>query len=1226
MNPTDLLLANAKRYTEWISKAAQQSCGRVPITTPLAKFDKLSLTGQLETDVVYPSIVKDDLQPLSAKDWNFSIKNCDEKKSQSKIELIKEGKSIIIASLYARLFDRDFELHCSLLLLLIVVTSTDPSSETYRAASVEYEPYFNLYMNPNDIMVENAKRYADYASKAAEEKAIVVVFPEYGIRTLEFDKISREAILPETQTVPDPKEVSWNPCLNPTEYNQTDALHILSCAATNNSIAIVANILSREECKDENDPNCPSDGHYLYNTNIVFDKNGTLIARYHKNHLFGEGPILNSPEEAEYVTFNIDGIEFATFICFDIIYKDPAVELVRDYGIKNFILTTAWVTEKPFYLGPQTYSSWARGLGVNLIASNYYKPQNSSIGSGIYSSQLGALNETFDISRKGQLLIADLPTHPSPVPEENQCLPPIQSQSAVESTHNDTNNSYNLFIMSHKPSSSPVEPIHKIYYQSLINFTAFYLKESQGNVNLCQNGACCNLVYNLSSNNDLGVYALLAYDGLHPFDKYKFGMQTCSVMRCENENDIESCGRVPNTTPLANFDKLTLTAELEADFVFPSVVKAGSPDTEAESESGYLVHPYSHWLMTYIVLKVYIALTCLLVLLMFLLTTADNSETYRAATVEYEPYFEQHINPNEILIANAKKYAEYASEAAQQKAIIVVFPEYGLPTLELWVNSSLDRHVILPYLQTIPDPKETEYVTFIIDEIEFASFICFDIMYKDPAVELVRDHGIKNIIFSTAWNNKSPFLLAPQLFSSWARGLGVNLIVSNYYKPQYRRLGTGIYSSQLGALNETFDISRKGQLLIADLIIDPTPVPEGFGMAIPTSTQMLSAALCVLLYIQLSVTSNLDKSKYIVTIGRPSKDHYLCATQICCNGITTNKPNPNAYCCGNKTYNPKTHFCCGFIVSQHTSDKKCCDSHIYNSKTHNCNPYVIKVTVDDGELTSWTSDPDHYVVTPITKGTNHACGKEIINYKTHICCNGKPVPITTDSAHCCGNKSYNPKVNFCCSSQNPPTILPPVHHNEDLCCKGKPYNGSIDTCIEESGKIIKLPDSNHQLCNDQIVDNRKKICCSEAIDVQGNFQQKRWIIAKQKKEHTECCGNVSFSLAEEICCQKKLIPRNGIQKCCYGIGPYDPMKDTCCRTHNYITVDVKSKLYKNRLGKCCYIHLYDETKEACCGITVAPKPPANQCGCCAYNVNGTKATLDELINAYKPSIDRITVY
>lgn len=84
--------------------------------------------------------------------------------------------------------------------------------------------------------------------------------------------------------------------------NCHQALQSLSCAAKKYKMYLVINHREKVDC---NGTKCPDDGLLIYNSNVVFDRTGQLIARYRKYNLFGEKGV-NTESVANPSTFKTD--------------------------------------------------------------------------------------------------------------------------------------------------------------------------------------------------------------------------------------------------------------------------------------------------------------------------------------------------------------------------------------------------------------------------------------------------------------------------------------------------------------------------------------------------------------------------------------------------------------------------------------------------------------------------------------------------------------------------------------------------------------------------------------------------------------------------------------------------------------------------------------------------------------------------------------------------------
>ncbi|KAH3736027.1 hypothetical protein DPMN_042587 [Dreissena polymorpha] len=134
--------------------------------------------------------------------------------------------------------------------------------------------------------------------------------------------------MPFLENIPD-GPLSWNPCEEPDRFSDTSVLKVLSCRAKTSGIYIVANMGDIKPCSKVKDPFCPRDGRYQFNTNVVFDDKGCLIARYHKRNIYDETPLFDPAPKNEFVFFHTDFGRFGTVICFDLLHENPTQTLIE---------------------------------------------------------------------------------------------------------------------------------------------------------------------------------------------------------------------------------------------------------------------------------------------------------------------------------------------------------------------------------------------------------------------------------------------------------------------------------------------------------------------------------------------------------------------------------------------------------------------------------------------------------------------------------------------------------------------------------------------------------------------------------------------------------------------------------------------------------------------------------------------------------------------------------
>ena len=108
----------------------------------------------------------------------------------------------------------------------------------------------------------------------------------------------------------------------------------------------------------------------LFQRKVVHFCVRSLVDRYRKFNLLVE-KAFNSPKEPDLCTFKTDfGVTFGMFICFDILFTEPSVRLVKEKHVTDIVYSAAWFSEMPLLTGKRGRTFTALPFSVS--------PQNST--------------------------------------------------------------------------------------------------------------------------------------------------------------------------------------------------------------------------------------------------------------------------------------------------------------------------------------------------------------------------------------------------------------------------------------------------------------------------------------------------------------------------------------------------------------------------------------------------------------------------------------------------------------------------------------------------------------------------------------------------------------------------------------------------------------------------------------------------------------------------------
>ncbi|NWW53356.1 BTD Biotinidase, partial [Pedionomus torquatus] len=391
------------------------------------------------------------------------------------------------------------------------------------------------------LMGRNLDIYEQQVVAAARQGAQIIVFPEDGIHGFNF---TRSSIYPYLDFVLHSQSVKWNPCREPYLFNDTEVLQRLSCMALKNKIFLVANLGTKQPCEHA-DPHCPADGRYQFNTNVAFDDVGTLVATYRKHNLYFEYAF-DTPPEPDYKLFDTPFAgKFGMFTCFDILFFEPAVNLIRQYNLKQVVYPTAWMNQLPLLSAVEFQQAFATAFNINLLAANIHHPTLGMTGSGIYTPVKSFIYHNME-SYGGKLIVAEIPVITTDYKTNLEQIP----DSTLEKN----------------------EQLPPTFYAEMMydNFTFVPLWGEKGELQVCANTLCCYLTYQRAVLT-AELYALGVFDGLHTVHGTYY-VQACALVKCGGLS-FSTCGQeVTDASALINFQ---LWGNMSTPYIFPLLLTSG---------------------------------------------------------------------------------------------------------------------------------------------------------------------------------------------------------------------------------------------------------------------------------------------------------------------------------------------------------------------------------------------------------------------------------------------------------------------------------------------------------------------------------------------------------------------------------------------------------------------------------------------------------------------------
>ncbi|GFT15344.1 pantetheinase [Nephila pilipes] len=471
--------------------------------------------------------------------------------------------------------------------LFMVDISLSADESSYRAAVFEIVQFQfdDSSYSGEDVINKNLEKYGKAAEVAANNEVDIIVFPEEGLYS---PNINNETwFISYGEDIPDPRTESVNPC-NQEEYENRPVLKNLSCLAQKHGFYVVADEVDVKKCevKDSCDENnvdycvtnaddCPKGGNFNFNTAIIFDRKGNLVARYYKRYLYFEEGI-SFPKKFRNVYFDTDFGKFTVDICFDSLFYD-SVEGIENHNVTSLAFPTFWYDHTPLvFFATPFQQSWSITNKVNVIAADVHDPRTGSLGSGIYSSDRGALVYTHNPDGRSKLLISNVPKTPSHYSQDIDYDPDtkfyyLDDDEVTELEGEEPRNFEKECGFNVLGDSTSSLTDYRCSQTEVHQYKFLKITKRFGRHKICSKGFCCTLTYTTEKINE-NYYFGISGKPLNFYDTYLLGTQACFIARCDPFKG-QACGNSILKSQTV-FKTVILKGSFKTKYIYPYAINS----------------------------------------------------------------------------------------------------------------------------------------------------------------------------------------------------------------------------------------------------------------------------------------------------------------------------------------------------------------------------------------------------------------------------------------------------------------------------------------------------------------------------------------------------------------------------------------------------------------------------------------------------------------------------